>query len=64
VQGHLALRTANGRPIVQDELPAHRALERSAAQQCEELLLERPVQRGNVTHSSRKTPTTLPRTCT
>src|SRR4029079_4719896 len=63
-QGHLALRAPHGRAVVQDELPAHRALERSASQEREELLLERPVQRSDVAHSSRKTPTTLPRTCT
>src|SRR5438105_11016721 len=64
VQGHVALRAADGSPLVQDELPAHRALERRAAQEREELLLECPVQGGDGHHSSRKTPTTLPRICT
>ena len=49
VQGHLALGAAHRRPVVQHELPAHRALERGAAQQREQLLLERPVQGGDVT---------------
>src|SRR5437763_9564984 len=61
VQGHVAFRAADRRTLVQDELPAYRALERSTAQERQELLLERPVQGGDACHSSRKTPTTLPR---
>jgi hypothetical protein len=64
VQDELALGTADARAVVQDELPAHRALERGAAQEREQLLLERPVQGSDVTHSARNTPTTLPSTCT
>ena len=58
-----AFGAADGRTLVQDELPAHRAFERRAAQQREKLLLERPVQRSHA-HSSRNTPTTRPSSCT
>src|SRR5262249_37736968 len=64
VQDELALRTAHSGAVVQHELAARRALERRAAQQREQLLLERPVQGGHRHQSSRKTPTTLPRICT
>src|SRR6476469_6504127 len=45
VEAHPALGTPHVRPLVQDELAAHQALERGPAQHCEELLLERPVER-------------------
>src|ERR1043166_50672 len=63
VEDGVAFRAADGGALVQDELPAHRAFERRPAQQREELLLQRPVQ-GRHAHSSRNTPTTLPRICT
>src|SRR5581483_2981638 len=46
---------------VHDELAADEALERGAAEERRELLLERPRERGRLAHSSRKTPTTRPR---
>ena len=46
---------------VEDELAADRAFEGRPTQHGEELLLERPVEGGRRHHSSRKTPTTLPR---
>ncbi len=46
---------------VQDELPANEALEARPSQQREDLLLERAVQVGDLTHSVRNTPTTFPR---
>jgi hypothetical protein len=61
VQAHLALETADERPLVEDELAADRALERRPAQYGEEFLLQRPVERRELGHSSRNTPTTLPR---
>src|SRR5437773_7544163 len=64
VQRHLALGAAQRWPVVEHELPTHRTLERGAAQQREQFLLEGPVQGAHCFHSSRKTPTTLPRTCT
>src|SRR5438477_2823991 len=63
VQHHLALGAADGRPVVEDELAADGALERGPAQHREQLLLEGSVQ-GRHAHSSRNTPTTLPRICT
>ena len=61
VEAHAALGTTHERPFVKDELAADQALERRSAEYREELLLERPVQRRDRTHSSRNTPTTLPR---
>src|SRR3954452_16525968 len=61
VQAHGALGTAHERALVEDELAADRALERRSAQHGEELLLERPVEGSRGRHSSRNTPTTLPR---
>src|SRR4051812_3702117 len=49
---------------VHDELAARGALEARAAQQREQLLLERPVERRDAAHSDRKTPVTRPSTCT
>jgi hypothetical protein len=43
VQAHRALRTAHGRPFVEDELAADRALEGGSAEHGEKLLLERPM---------------------
>src|SRR5579862_9719119 len=63
VQDGRAFGAADCGPLVQHELPAHGALERRAAEQREQLLLQRPVQ-GPHGHSSRNTPTTLPSTCT
>jgi hypothetical protein len=63
VQDGAALGAADRRAVVQNELPAHRALERRAAQEREQLLLERPME-GTHGHSSRNTPTTLPRMLT
>jgi hypothetical protein len=45
---------------MQDELAADEALQADAAEQRDELLLERPVQ-GLDAHSERNTPVTLPR---
>ena len=42
------------------ELAAGEALERRAAKQRDELLVERAVQRRDLAHSSRNTPTTRP----
>jgi hypothetical protein len=64
VQTHRALGAAHERALVEDELAADRALERRPAQHCEELLLERPVEGRSRAHSSRNTPTTLPRIST
>jgi hypothetical protein len=64
VQAHRALRAAHEGALVEDELAADRALERRAAQHGEELLLERPVKWRERSHSSRNTPTTLPRIST
>jgi hypothetical protein len=61
MQAHLALGTADERALVEDELAADRALERRPTQHGEELLLERPVEGRELAHSSRNTPTTLPR---
>src|SRR3954470_10918875 len=61
VQAHRALWTADERALVQDELAADRALEGRSAQHGEELLLEGPVKGLDPGHSSRNTPTTLPR---
>ena len=61
VQAHPALRAADVRAFVEDELATDRALEGRPAKHCEELLLERPVERRDGAHSSRNTPTTLPR---
>jgi hypothetical protein len=64
VQGQAALRTPDDRTVVQDELAAGRTLERGPAQQREQLLLERAMERGDAARhqpSSLKTPTTLPR---
>jgi hypothetical protein len=44
-ESHSALGASNGIAVVQDELPADRALQAGAAQERGELLLERPVQR-------------------
>jgi hypothetical protein len=63
VEAHRALGAAHDRAFVQDELAADRALEGRPAQHGEELLLERPVERGRY-QSSRNTPTTLPSTWT
>ena len=64
VQAHPALGTAHVGRLVKDELAANRALEGRPAKHCEELLLERPVERRDGAHSCRNTPTTLPRICT
>ena len=64
VQAHPALRAADVRAFVEDELATDRALERRPAEHGEELLLERPVERRDGAHSCRNTPTTLPRICT
>src|SRR5581483_6963514 len=45
VERHGAFGAAHLRPVVEHELAAHRALERGSAEDREELLLERPVQR-------------------
>src|SRR5262249_22543162 len=50
-------------PGVHHELAADEAFERRAAEQREKLLVERPGERRDV-HSSRNTPTTLPRIST
>jgi hypothetical protein len=60
VDDQAAFGAANLQTLVEDELPAHRTLERGPAQQREELLLECPVE-GSDAHSSRKTPVTMPR---
>lgn len=44
VQLHPALRAADERGLVEDELATDQALERRSAQNGEELLLERPVE--------------------
>src|SRR3954451_845376 len=59
VQDHLALGATDDRAVMQHELAAHGAFERRAAQEREELLLERPVERR---HGHLLTaPGTLPR---
>jgi hypothetical protein len=58
-----AFGTADGGAVMEHELAAHRALERRTAEQREQLLLERPVQRRHA-HSARNTPETVPRICT
>src|SRR5437660_5450492 len=64
VQAHRALGAAHERALVEHELAADRALERRPSQDGEELLFERPVEWRERVHSSRNTPTTLPRTWT
>jgi hypothetical protein len=60
-----ALGTENTAARVHDELTTGEALERRAAQQSGQLLVERPMQGRDVhRYSSRKTPTTRPMTCT
>ena len=60
-----ALGAAHCRPRAEHELPAGGALEADAAHERNELLVERPVERGDHSgHSRRKTPTTLPRIST
>src|SRR5436190_4267696 len=51
VQDELALGAADARALVQHELPADRALERGAAQERQQLLLERPVQGSDAGHA-------------
>src|SRR5919197_4478035 len=63
-QARSALRTRDRAARVEDELAADEALEADAAEEREQLLVERPVQRHRLRHCRlRKTPTTLPRIC-
>src|SRR5436190_308784 len=58
-----ALRAHDRAVAMENELPAHEALQAGAAQEREHLLVERPVERRHV-HRARNTPVTLPRICT
>jgi hypothetical protein len=60
---HSALRAADGRRLVPDELAADGAFEARAAQERRQLLLERAME-GRNGHSERKTPVTVPSTWT
>jgi hypothetical protein len=65
VHAHPALGAPHVRSFVQDELATDRALERRSAQNREELLLERPVERCDPGHTrtTLTVPGTPPRPC-
>src|ERR671922_3120378 len=61
-QARAALRAQDRAARVHHELAADEALQADAAEEREQLLVERAMQRGRLAHSTlRKTPTTLPR---
>ena len=63
VQAHRALGAAHGGALVEDELAADRALERRAAQHARGAPARASGGGSRRAHSSRNTPTTLPRIC-
>jgi hypothetical protein len=57
------LRARNRLAYMEDELAANEAFEADAANECSQLLVERPVERSDA-HSIRNTPVTRPRIST